>query len=135
MDTVSRQVRSRTMRAIRSKDMKPEMAVRRLVYGMGYRYRLHNHRLPGRPDMVFSGRRKVIFVHGCFWHQHDIGCTLAHVPRSNLGYWRPKLKRNKARDCANCDALRSAGWKVLVIWECELKTVRELAKTIKRFLR
>jgi DNA mismatch endonuclease (patch repair protein) len=135
MDRVTPQVRSRMMRAIRSKDMKPELAVRRLIYGLGYRYRLHDHKLPGRPDMVFSSRRRVIFVHGCFWHQHDVGCTLTHVPRSNLRYWRPKLDRNKARDLANCDALRSAGWGVLIVWECEVRNVRALAKTVKRFLR
>jgi len=135
MDKVSPQVRSQMMRAIRSKDMKPELAVRRLVYRMGYRYRLHNHALPGRPDIVFKGRNKVIFVHGCFWHQHGVGCKLTHVPRSNLAYWRPKLERNKARDIANCDALRLTGWKILVIWECEVKAVRGLATTIRRFLR
>jgi DNA mismatch endonuclease, patch repair protein len=135
MDRVSPQIRSRIMRAIRSKDMKPELTVRRLVYRMGYRYRLHNHALPGRPDMVFSGRRKVIFVHGCFWHQHGVGCKLAHVPRSNLTYWQPKLERNKVRDAANCEALRSEAWKVLVVWECEVKNARALAKTIKRFLK
>jgi DNA mismatch endonuclease (patch repair protein) len=121
MDSVSPEERSRMMRAIRSKDMKPELAVRRLVYRMGYRYRLHRHSLPGRPDIVFPGRRKVIFVHGCFWHQHQNGrCKLAHIPRSNLDYWNAKLERNKKRDVANCEALRLAGWDTFIVWECEI---------------
>ena|SRR5579864_8972701 len=133
MDKVSPKVRSQIMRAIRSKDMQPEMAIRRLVHRMGYRFRLHKHALPGRPDMVFAGRRKVIFVHGCFWHQHGPQCRLAHVPRSNLGYWQSKLERNRSRDIANCDALRSAGWDVLVIWECEINSTG-LAKRLAKFL-
>jgi DNA mismatch endonuclease, patch repair protein len=135
MDTVSAEDRSRMMRAIRSKDMKPELAVRRLAHIMGYRYRLHRHDLPGRPDMVFLRRRKIIFVHGCFWHQHGSpSCPLIHTPSSNVVYWQPKLQRNKARDAANADRLKAAGWGVLVIWECELKDPRAVAKALKRFL-
>src|SRR5215475_4488942 len=100
--------RSANMRAIRSKDMKPELAVRSLVHRMGYRYRLHRHDLPGRPDMVFPGRKKVIFVHGCFWHSHN--CKVAHVPKSNRDYWGPKLERNRMRDEKNLAALEAAGW-------------------------
>lgn len=135
MDRVSQEIRSRTMRAIRSKDMKPELAVRRLVHSMGYRYRLHRHDLPGRPDLVFPGRRKVIFVHGCFWHQHpDPVCKLAHAPRSNLDYWKPKLARTRQRDAENCAKLEAAGWRVLVLWECELKAPDILARTLREFL-
>ena len=88
--------RSTNMRAIRSKDMKPELAVRSLVHRLGYRFRLHRRELPGKPDLVFSSRQKVIFVHGCFWHAH--GCKCAHVPKSNVDYWKPKLERNQVRD-------------------------------------
>jgi DNA mismatch endonuclease (patch repair protein) len=102
--------------------MSPELAVRRLVHQMGYRYRLHRHSLPGRPDMVFPGRRKVIFVHGCFWHQHkNRRCRFVHTPLSNLSYWQPKLERNKTRDAAHCKALKKSGWDVLIVWECEVE--------------
>jgi DNA mismatch endonuclease (patch repair protein) len=123
------------MRAIRSKNMKPEMAVRRLVSAMGYRYRLHRHNLPGRPDMVFAGLRKVVFIHGCFWHQHaSVACPLTHIPRSNVAYWRPKLERNKARDSASLQKLRSDGWDILVVWECELADPRAVSNALRRFL-
>ena len=123
------------MRAIRSKGMKPELAVRRLVHAMGYRYRLHRHALPGRPDMVFPGRRKVVFVHGCFWHQHaDPACKIAHRPKSNLDYWLPKLERNVARDNQHRARLAELGWDVLVIWECEVNPGDELAERIREFL-
>lgn len=135
MDTLSTEHRSRVMRAIRSKDMKPELAVRRLAHAMGYRYRLHRHDLPGRPDMVFPARRKVIFMHGCFWHKHaSRSCSLRHTPASNTSYWQPKLERNKVRDAANSRKLQAAGWGVLVIWECELKNSDRVAKVIRRFL-
>src|SRR6266581_695316 len=96
--------RSANMRAIRSKDMRPELTVRHLVHKLGYRFRLHRTDLPGRPDLVFVSRRRVIFVHGCFWHSHQ-GCKIAHKPKSNAGYWGPKLKRNQARDKKNLKAL------------------------------
>ncbi|SPE39092.1 XorII very short patch repair endonuclease [Candidatus Sulfopaludibacter sp. SbA3] len=122
------------MRAIKSKGMSPELAVRRLAYGMGYRYKLHDHSLPGRPDMVFPGRRKVVFIHGCFWHRHRDGrCRLAHQPRSNLDYWNSKLASNKIRDAAHRKALRAAGWKVLIIWECEVETAN-LGERLAAFL-
>ena len=108
------------MAAIRSTGMKPEMIVRSLVHGMGYRYRLHAKNLPGKPDLVFRPRRKVIFVHGCFWHQHPKkACKDGRAPKSNLGYWSAKLARNVTRDAKNLDDLRLLGWRVLVIWECE----------------
>lgn len=125
--------RSANMRAIRSKDMKPEVAVRQLVHKLGYRFRLHRKDLPGKPDLVFASRRKVIFVHGCFWHSHS--CKAAHVPKSNLDYWGPKLQRNKARDCKNIEVLTASGWTSLVIWECELNDTEAVAKRVNRFLR
>lgn len=124
------------MAAIASKDMKPEMIVRSLVHRMGYRYRLHARDLPGKPDLVFRPRRKAVFVHGCFWHQHPKrSCKDGRAPKSNLGYWAGKLARNVGRDAANLARLRSMGWKVLVVWECEaLKGGGGLAERLKRFL-
>lgn len=125
--------RSENMRAIRSKGMRPELAVRSLVHRLGYRFRLHRKDLPGKPDLVFASRRKVIFVHGCFWHSHQ-GCKAAHVPKSNVNYWGPKLDRNQARDSKNIKALAAAGWKALVIWECDTANETTLSKRVKRFL-
>lgn len=124
--------RSANMRAIRSTGMKPELAVRKLVHGMGYRYRLHRSDLPGKPDLVFSSLRKIIFVHGCFWHSHN--CNLAHRPKSNVPYWRPKLQGNKRRDSLNLKTLRSRGWRVLVVWECQTKKLSFLMKRIRDYL-
>ncbi len=124
--------RSENMRAIRAKNTKPEMAVRSLVHKLGYRFRLHRPDLPGKPDLAFPARRKVIFVHGCFWHSH--ACKPGLRPRSNRGFWLPKLRRNKVRDGRNLKALGQQGWKALVIWECELKDTRALRLKVKRFL-
>ncbi len=124
--------RSANMRAIRSKDMLPELAVRRLVHKAGYRYRLHRGSLPGKPDLVFSGRRKVIFVHGCFWHSHS--CKSGHIPKSNMDYWVPKLRRNQVRDEKNLAALAADGWKSLVVWECETRDKETVKKRVVRFL-
>lgn len=122
VDTLTPERRSVNMAAIRAKGMKPEIAVRRLVHAMGYRYRLHRKGLPGKPDLVFGPRRKVIFVHGCFWHRHsDPSCRIARLPKSNLEYWLPKLERNVARDTATRKALETAGWGVFEVWECEVK--------------
>lgn len=135
MDKLTPERRSENMRRIKSKDMKPELAVRRLVHGLGYRYRLHRRDLPGKPDLVFGSKRKVIFVHGCFWHGHELeGCNDARVPKSNTDYWNLKLARNKERDAAHNAELKEAGWKVLTIWECEMKTQSIVEKRIKRFL-
>ncbi|TCO10199.1 T/G mismatch-specific endonuclease [Camelimonas lactis] len=108
------------MRAVRSVDTRPEMVVRRLLHAMGYRYRLHRRDLPGAPDIVFPGRRKLIFVHGCFWHGHDCARG-ARMPAANADYWRSKIARNLVRDADHLAALRQAGWQALVIWECQLK--------------
>jgi len=132
-DRISGERRSANMRAVRAKDTRPELIVRRLAHGMGYRYRLHDRRLPGTPDLVFPSRRSVIFVHGCFWHRHE-GCLRASEPRSNVGFWRPKLARNAARDKEQLRALGKRGWQALVIWECETNNARDLASRLRRFL-
>jgi DNA mismatch endonuclease, patch repair protein len=123
------------MRRIKGKDTLPELAVRRLIHRLGYRYRLHRTALPGRPDLVFPGRKKVVFVHGCFWHQHA-ECASDRVPHANSQYWAPKLTRNVARDAAHRVALQSAGWEVLVVWECEIDEGEnaELADRLISFL-
>lgn len=113
--------------------MAPEMAVRRLVHRLGYRYRLHRKDLPGKPDLVFPARHKAIFVHGCFWHQHR-GCSDSRTPRSNRSYWIPKLEGNKKRDKANRAKLTRMGWRNLVIWECSTKNEARLERLIKQFL-
>jgi len=120
------------MRAVRSKDTKPEMVVRRLVHGLGYRYRLHRSDLPGSPDLTFARLRKAIFVHGCFWHQHR--CARGQrQPATNVAYWSPKLARNVARDRLACRRLRRLGWGVLTIWECEIGRA-DIRGRIARFL-
>lgn len=127
--------RSEIMRAVRSKDTTPEMIVRRLVHGMGYRYSLHRKDLPGNPDLVLSSRRKVVLVNGCFWHGHD--CVRgARQPKANSDYWRIKIARNVDRDGRTLQALQSAGWHVLTVWECETpKGKRDpLEKKLKSFL-
>lgn len=121
------------MRAIRSKNTKPEMAVRRLVHSMGYRYRLHRKDLPGKPDLVFASRRKVLFLNGCFWHGHD--CKRgARVPKTNIDYWEKKIARNKARDAEHEAVLLAQGWRVFVIWECQTKDEAALKNLLQSFL-
>jgi len=133
LDPLSPEERSRQMSLVKAKDTKPEIKVRRLVYSLGYRYRLHYSDLPGRPDLVFLGRRKVIFVHGCFWHRHP-GCPLARLPKSRPEFWLPKLEENRRRDLRNQAALRKNGWDVLVIWECQLGDLELLKRRITQFL-
>lgn len=125
--------RSYRMSLIRCRDTKPELFIRRLIYSLGYRYRLYATDLPGRPDVVFRSRRKVIFVHGCFWHRHP-RCPLARLPKSNLDFWVPKLAQNRQRDFRNIRKLRRAGWKVAIIWECEVRDTERLRKKIRKFL-
>lgn len=135
-DKISTSERSWNMSVIRSTGMKPEMLVRSLVHRMGYRHRLHAKDLPGKPDLVFRPRKKVIFVHGCFWHQHaKEDCQDGRQPKSNTGYWAPKLARNVERDASNVAALKAAGWRVLVLWECDvLKGGSRLQERIRKFL-
>ena len=121
------------MGRVRNKDTKPEMAVRRLVYRMGYRYRLHGKDIPGQPDLVFKSRKRVIFVHGCFWHRHE-GCSLCRLPKTRLDFWVPKLEANRQRDRENQRRLNEMGWSYLVIWECELKEPQRLATRVAHFL-
>lgn len=113
--------------------MAPEMLLRRLVYKMGYRYRLHRSDLPGKPDLVFSSRKKIIFVHGCFWHQH-VECKDGHLPKTNLEYWIPKLEHNVQRDKKAVAELMKMGWDVLIIWECELADRELLSIKLDQFL-
>jgi DNA mismatch endonuclease (patch repair protein) len=127
------ELRSRIMRAVKATDTSPEMTVRRLVHAMGYRYRLHREGLPGKPDLVFPRLRKVIFVHGCFWHGHN--CPRgARMPVRNKQYWEAKIARNVARDKRELRRLRSLGWKCLVIWECQIRDLQRMRSTILRFL-
>ncbi len=125
--------RSRVMRAVKGQDTEPEMVVRRLAHSLRYRYKLHDKRLPGKPDLVFPARRKVIFVHGCFWHQHN--CPRgARLPKSHQDYWGSKLSRNQQRDAEHNSSLEAMGWQVLVIWECETRDRQTLATTLTLFL-
>ena len=119
VDTLTKSQRSRVMSKIRGKDTKPELAVRSLLHGMGYRFRLHRRDLPGSPDIVLPRYRAVVFVHGCFWHRHD-GCNLAYHPKTNVDFWEKKFQANVERDLRNLQELEKDGWKVLIIWECEL---------------
>ena len=135
VDQLSTEQRSRVMRRVRSKDTRPEMTVRSLVHRLGYRFRLHRKDLPGRPDLVFPARSKVIFVHGCWWHQHR--CSRgSRSPKSNQTYWLPKLEKNVRRDRRNIRRLRRDGWSVMVIWECQVskRNLTALARRIDRFL-
>lgn len=133
MDTLTREQRSERMARVRCKDTKPELAIRRLVHSLGYRYRLHRSDLPGKPDLVFPGSQKVIFVHGCFWHRHR-GCPNTRLPKSRLNFWEPKLESNRLRDSVNKRKLTRLGWQYLVIWECEVNKPETVEKIV-RFLR
>lgn len=135
VDKLTPMERSKNMGRIRSKDTSPELIVRRLTFSLGYRYRLHRKDLPGKPDLVFSKKKKVIFVHGCFWHQHqDARCKIARKPKSKTEYWLPKLKRNVERDIQQKEQLVELGWEVLVIWECEIKDPENVKNKIDGFL-
>lgn len=124
--------RSAIMRAVKSRDTKPEMIIRRLLHGLGYRYRLHLPNLPGKPDLAFPGRRKIVFMHGCFWHGHDCARG-ARVPKDNRDYWTAKIGRNRARDAKDRDRLRDMGWAIFTVWECEIKDPR-LESRLQAFL-
>jgi DNA mismatch endonuclease, patch repair protein len=134
MDVLTPEQRSRCMSAITSRNTKPELVVRKLVHAMGFRFRLHVGGLPGRPDLVFPGSRKIVFVHGCFWHRHD--CKFGRVqPATNKAFWEHKILSNVQRDERNLLSLRNAGWKVQVIWECETGEHAALARRLREFLR
>jgi DNA mismatch endonuclease (patch repair protein) len=124
------------MRSIRAKNTKQEHIVRKSLFADGYRYRLHSAKLPGKPDVVFPSRKKVIFIHGCFWHQHPSPrCSTTGVPASNTSYWEPKLKRNVVRDVQNVAMLKKSGWKVQIVWECELERDPQKAlNKLRKFL-
>lgn len=125
--------RSRIMRAVKGADTAPEMMVRRVAHELGYRFRLHRADLPGKPDLVFPRLRKVVFVHGCFWHGHDCARG-ARPPKANAEYWRLKISRNSLRDAGHMAALRDKGWRAAVIWECELKEPWRVRRRLARFL-
>lgn len=127
--------RSWTMSRVKSKHTSPEMHVRKKLRSLGHHYRLHGDDLPGRPDIVFRGRRKAIFVHGCFWHRHDdVNCKLTRTPKSNLEFWNKKFEANVLRDERNRQELRSLGWDVLVLWECQLPDDQWLTHELFKFL-
>jgi DNA mismatch endonuclease (patch repair protein) len=134
-DTLTRMERSERMSRVRNRDTKPEMVIRRLLHRLGFRYRLHDKRLPGAPDLVFRSRRKVIFIHGCFWHRHsDPSCKLARMPKSKLDFWGPKLEGNRKRDLRIQSELEVIGWKYLIVWECELGHKEQLENKVRAFL-
>ena len=125
--------RAALMSRIRGRDTKPEMVVRRLVHALGFRYRLHRRDLPGSPDLVFRGRHKVIFVHGCFWHRHP-GCKLAAVPKTGEDFWQRKFEQNVQRDRTVVELLKKNGWEVLIVWECETRKPEGLPEKVMEFL-
>ncbi|MDB6135584.1 MAG: vsr [Verrucomicrobiales bacterium] len=129
LDPLTPRERSWNMSRIRSTDTKPEMMVRRMLTAMGLRYRLHRRDLPGKPDLVFGPRRTVLFVHGCFWHQHP-GCRAARIPTGNREFWEKKLNRNTERDAQTCQTLRSLGWRILTVWECETRDPEKLQRRL-----
>ncbi len=133
MDHVTKEKRSKIMAAVHSENTKPEILVRKLVYAMGHRYRLHDKSLPGKPDLVFKSKKKAIFVNGCFWHGHD-GCEKARLPKTRVAYWRTKIESNKLRDNKKFKELTSMGWRYLIIWQCNLKNINSTSKRIIKFL-
>jgi len=133
MDTLTVAERSERMSRVRGADSAAELMVRRLAHRLGYRFRKHRSDLPGRPDLAFPGRRKVIFVHGCFWHRHDCASG-RRLPKTRLDFWIPKLNRNNERDKENINRLEADGWKVLIVWECETRDEEVLAERLRSFL-
>lgn len=133
VDRLTPEQRSNLMRRVRGKDTAPEMIVRRLAHRAGFRFRLHRKDLPGKPDLCFPARRKVIFVHGCFWHGH--GCKIGRLPKSRPEFWEPKIARNRERDATAVAALVALGWTVLTVWQCETKESESLRQRVVEFLR
>lgn len=133
MDTLSPEARSERMGRVRSRDTKPELMLRKLVWRLGHRYRKNNRVVPGKPDIAFVGRKRVIFMHGCFWHRHD--CVNGRrEPKSRLEFWRPKFERNVTRDAEVRERLRADGWHTLVVWECELRDEVAVERRVREFL-
>jgi len=133
MDTLSTEQRSERMRRVKSRDTKPELELRRLIWGLGYRYRKNCRSVPGNPDVAFLGRKQAIFLHGCFWHRHD--CPLGNrLPRSRTEFWIEKFENNIRRDAIVAGELEAVGWRSLVIWECELSSPLLVASRVKGFL-
>jgi DNA mismatch endonuclease, patch repair protein len=133
MDRLTKDRRSWLMSRVKGRDTTPEVAVRSMIHTLGYRFRLHRADLPGKPDIVFGPRKKIVFVHGCFWHGHR--CGKGRLPKSNNAFWRDKIVTNRARDLRHIRALARRGWKVLVIWQCELKDPLAVRRRIVDFLR
>lgn len=133
-DRISSERRSWNMSRIRAKDTKPELLVRSLLHRMGFRYRLHVRTLPCCPDIVLPRWRSVVFVHGCFWHRHR-GCTLAYTPKTRGGFWEEKFRDNVRRDRIGQNTLLKLGWRVLIVWECEIRDLTSLQRKLKAFLR
>jgi len=133
MDRVSPETRSRMMAAVRSKDTRPEMLVRRTAHAMGLRFRLHRKDLPGRPDLVFPKHRLALFVHGCFWHRHE-GCRRCTMPATNVAFWAAKFARNIERDRIVLAGLAKAGWRTAVVWECGAKSPEEVREVLRRLM-
>lgn len=129
---MSSEKRSYIMSRVKQRDTGPEMLLRSALHALGYRYRLHRKDLPGRPDLVFPSRKKVVFVHGCFWHGH--GCQWGQLPKSKLDYWAPKIEANRERDLRNIRDLEKSGWQCAVVWQCELRELEQAVSKICRFL-
>lgn len=128
-DRITKEQRSRNMSAIRSCDTKPEMLVRKYLHSQGFRYGLHNHKLPGSPDIVLRKYKTVIFINGCFWHGHK-GCKYFRLPKSNIEFWQTKIERNRQRDIETIEALKAKSWRVITIWECELRNIAQRSETL-----
>ncbi len=133
MDRLDKSRRSWNMGRIKGKNTVPEIQVRSLLHGLGFRFRLHNRALPGKPDIVLRRYATVIFVHGCFWHRHH-NCKLCYTPKSNVEFWREKFNRNVERDRKSYAELKKAGWRVIVVWECELSDIQRLSTRLRRLM-
>ena len=131
-DTVSQERRSEIMSHIKSKNTSIELLVRKQLFALGFRYRVNYKKLPGKPDIVFTKKKVAIFIHGCFWHGHDIGCRYSHVPQSRAEYWNEKISRTKERDTNHLNELKDKGWRVLTVWECEIR--KDLPKVIDQIV-
>lgn len=131
-DTRTPSQRRHIMQSVRPKDTGPEVAVRKMLHSLGYRFRLHRKDLPGTPDIVFPRKKKVVFVHGCYWHGHE--CNKGRLPKSKLDYWQPKIARNRERDAEKSRLLEDLGWEVLTVWQCELRNPETLQDKLVKFL-